>query len=168
MKWLNKQGFTLIELATVLALFLLLSIFTQINVNFLDRMILHTEIEKLHSICRYLQQSALVSNKQQELVFSQVNKSYRHHNHDETLSAKVSFGFIPGAKGPPAFPNKLIQKSITFTNNRIVFYPTGIISAGTIYLTDQKKQVMYALSNGVSQISFLRIYRYNSSWQPLN
>ena len=168
MKWLNKQGFTLIELAIVLALFLLLTIFTQINFNFLDRMILHTEIEKLYSICRYLQQCALVNNKQQELVFSQDNKCYRHNNHDEKLSAKVSFGFIPGTKGPPASANKLIQKSITFANNRIIFYPTGIISAGTVYLTDQAKQIMYALSNGVSQISFLRTYRYNNSWQPLH
>jgi len=168
MKWLNKQGFTLIELAVVLALFLLLSIFVQVNINFLDRMILHTEIEKLQTICRYLQQCALVSNKQQELIFSQANKSYHHHNHNETLPTKVSFDFISGAKGPPASANKLIQKSITFANNRIIFYPTGIISAGTVYLTDQTKQAMYALSNGVSQISFLRTYRYNSSWQPLH
>jgi len=168
MKWLNKQGFTLIELAVVLALFLLLSIFAQINIKFLDRMILHTEIEKLHSICRYLQQCALVSNKQQELIFSPTNKSYRHHNHNETLSTKASFGFMPGVKGPPASANKLIQKSITFVNNRIIFYPTGIISAGTVYLTDQEKQVMYALSNGISQISFLRIYRYKNSWQSLH
>jgi len=84
------------------------------------------------------------------------------------LPAKVFFGFMPGAKGPPASANKLILKSITFTNNRIIFYPTGIISAGTVYLIDQAKQVMYALSNGVSQISFLRTYRYNGSWQPLH
>ena len=168
MKWLNKQGFTLIELSVVLALFLLLSFFSQMSINFLDRMVLHTEIEKLQTICRYLQQCALVSNKEQELVFSQNNKSYRYNNHNETLSAKVFFGFIPKVKGPPASANKLIQKPITFINNRIVFYPTGIISAGTVYLTDQKKQVMYALSNGVSQISFLRTYRYNGSWQPLH
>ena len=168
MKWLNRPGFTLIELAVVLALFLLLTIFSQININFLDRMILHTEIEKLQTICRYLQQCSLVSNKEQELVLSQANKSYRYNNHNEMLPAKVSFGFIPGSKGPPASADKLIQKPITFVNNRIVFYPTGIISAGTVYLTDQKKQVMYALSNAVSQISFLRTYRYNNSWQPLH
>ena len=167
MKWLNKQGFTLIELAVVLALFLLLTVLVQVNINFLDRMIAHTEVEKLYTICRYLQHCALVSNKQQELVFNQADKSYHYDNHNETLPAQVSFGFMPGAKGPPAAASKLIHNAVTFTNNRIIFYPTGIISAGTVYVTDHAKQVMYALSNGVSQISFLRMYRYNGSWQPL-
>ncbi|MGB8366939.1 MAG: prepilin-type N-terminal cleavage/methylation domain-containing protein [Candidatus Babeliales bacterium] len=167
MKWLNKQGFTLIELSVVFALFLLLTVLVQINTNFLDRMIVHTEIEKLYVICRYLQQCALVSNKEQELIFDQDHKNYRYHNNTETLPAHVFFGFKFGVKGSPASETTMINQAITFIHNRIIFYPTGIISSGTVYLTDRKKQIMYALSNGVSQISFLRTYRYNGSWQLL-
>jgi len=167
MKWLNKQGFTLIELIVVFALFLLLTILAQVNISFLDRMIAHTEIEKLYATCRYLQHCALASNKQQELIFDQVNNSYRYHNFTEKLPAQIAFGFMPGTKGPPAAATKLVQNPITFSNNRIIFYSTGIISAGTVYLTDKAKQIMYALSNGISQISFLRIYRYDGLWQQL-
>jgi len=167
MKWLNKQGFTLIELAVVFALFLLLTILIQINSNFLNRLIIQSEIEKLYTICRYLQQCALVSNKEQALIINQDLKSYQYQNHTETLPVQVSFGFVSGTKGPPSCADNMIRSAITFTRNRIIFYPTGIISSGTIYLTDHVKQVMYALSNGVSQISFLRIYRYDGTWQPL-
>jgi hypothetical protein len=47
------------------------------------------------------------------------------------------------------------------------FYPTGIISSGTVYLVDKNKRYMYALSNAVSQFSYLRLYKYDGGWKLL-
>ena len=61
-----------------------------------------------------------------------------------------------------------IEKAITFPGYAIHFYPTGIISSGTVYLVDKKKKCMYALSNAVSQVSYLRLYRYDGRWKLIS
>ena len=69
--------------------------------------------------------------------------------------------------GSPGSPTHRIEKAITFPGSKIHFYPTGIISSGTAYLVDKNKQYMYALSNAVSQVSYLRFYRYDGGWKLL-
>ena len=164
----NGDGFTLIELMVVIGLIALLALLTTANLNFFERIVVRAEIEKLHTLCRYLQRCAIASNKEYHLVFDASKNNYRYENHVEQLPRQVLFGFLPDAHGPPAFPRRAIQKPITFQGNRITFYPSGILSAGTLYLIDRTKQSMYALSNAVSQVSYLRMYHYTGEWQLLS
>jgi prepilin-type N-terminal cleavage/methylation domain-containing protein len=161
------KGFTLIELMIVICLFCFLATLTLLNVSFLDSTIVHTELDKLATFCYYLQQKAIATNKEIILTFDTKKNEYTGDTYHEKLSSRVSFGFFDNAQGPPGQPIGPINKAITFPAQRIHFYPTGIISSGTVYLMDKTKKSMYALSNAVSQLSYIRMYRYDGSWKVL-
>ena len=59
------------------------------------------------------------------------------------------------------------SQEISFENNHIIFYADGTIQAGTVYLVDVNKKLLYALTSGVGHISFLRKYRYDGSWHVI-
>jgi prepilin-type N-terminal cleavage/methylation domain-containing protein len=160
-----KKGFTLIEAMVVVCLFVLLATLGIMQFSFLDSTIVHAEVDKLAAVCSYLRQKAITTNTEQILIFDEQKNEYRGEEIREILSSRISFGSLPKAMGPPGSPSHLITKPITFANSTIHFYPTGIISSGTIYLVDKNKQCMYALSNAVSQFSYLRLYRYDGKWK---
>jgi len=87
---------------------------------------------------------------------------------DEQLPKSIRFGAPAEVKGPPATPMRPVDSPITFKNAQITFYPDGIISAGTVYLTDTDQKTCYALTCGVGSVSFLRAYRYDKGWQLLS
>ncbi len=165
----SKRAFSLIELMVVVSLIGLLVILTVANVSFFASGYTRIELEKLYAICRYAQQKALMTNTAQTIT---LHAQGDRHSYDfgalqEQLSKSVIFGVPAGVKGPPATPTKIIESPVTFQHSQIIFYPDGIISAGTVYLTDADKKTLYALTNGVSQVSFLRAYRYDKGWQML-
>lgn len=164
----SKNGFTLIEIMVVLCLFALIATLGMIQLSFLDNTIAHAEIDKLASACSYMQQKAMATNQEQLLVFDVQKNQYRFDNVQEALSRRVLFNFLPNVLGSPGSPSHFISKAVTFSDSSIHFYPTGIISSGTVYLTDTDKKIMYALSNGVSQVSYLRLYRYDGIWKLLD
>ena len=85
-----------------------------------------------------------------------------------TSTVQARLGFLPGAKGPPCAPTEVIKQPITFKGNKIIFNPDGIISAGSIYVVDATGRSMYALTSGVTPVSYLRMYRYdNGTWVGL-
>lgn len=137
------------------------------QLSFLDSIIIHAQVDKLVAVCSYLRQKAIATNTEYVLYFDEQRKEYRADGIHEILPARISFGFISSALGPPGAPSHSIEKAITFPQASIRFYPTGIISSGTVYLVDNKKQYMYALSNAVSQFSYLRLYRYDGKWKIL-
>lgn len=159
-----KSGFILFELLVTLAI---ISIIIGISLNIsiiADRSFVKIEIEKLYTIILYLQKKASI-NKQIESLFIDVEKNlYRFGNNIFYLAKNVKFGFVDGIKGPPSDPKNNINKSITFKNNTIFFYPDGNISAGIIYITDSKKSCFYALSSSAQEISYIRRYLYNQKW----
>lgn len=161
-------GFTLIELMITVALCALVLTLTFVNVSFLNRGIVRSEAEKLYSACMYLQQCALTNNAQQELMFDREENKYTYAGRTETLHAPVEFGVMPHIKGPPSSPSHPIKSPITFNERKILFYPDGIISSGTVYLTDRKKQFLYALSSGIGSVSHLRVYRYTGKWELMS
>jgi len=161
----NFKAFTLIELIVVICLCTLLAGIAVLNVSFLDATIVRMELNKLMTACLYMQQLAIATNEEKYLVFDEHTNEYRFDVYHEKLSKRVRFGVMNGIKGPPGNPIGSIEKAITFPLNRICFYPTGIISSGTVYLIDIKKQTFYALSNAVSQVSYLRMYRYDGTWK---
>ena len=163
----KKKGFTLIELMVVICLCALIATLGVMQLSFLDSTIVHADIQKLVAVCSYLRQKAITTNAEYVLVFDTEKNEYRADGIREILPARISFGFLPGVLGPPGSPSHKIAKSITFLQNSIHFYPTGIISSGTVYLVDKNKKYMYALSNAISQFSYLRLYRYDSKWKIL-
>lgn len=167
-RWLsNSNGFTIVEVGIVLALFTLIATLALVNFSWMDRVSVRAELDTLYATCHYLQQRARATNSPQELLFDVANNTYRYANASYCLPHRIQFGTIPGIKGPPASPNQVVAKPVTFVGNKIVFYPEGIIQAGAIYLKDVKNQVQYALSSGVAPVSYLRKYQYNGEWIPL-
>lgn len=162
-----KKGFTLIEVMVVVCLFVVIATMGIMQLSFLDSTIIHAEVDKLVAVCSYLRQKAISTNTECVLTFDSEKKEYRGNGIKEILSQRVSFGFLPGVLGPPGSPSHKITKAVTFIDSSIYFYPTGIISSGTVYLVDKNKQHMYALSNAISQFSYLRLYRYDGKWKLL-
>lgn len=161
----TKVGFTLVELSIVVALCMIVATLVMVHGSYMNRFLVHEEIEKLALVCRYLQNSALTTNQEKTLAFDPINKTYSYDGVVERIARAVKFGVIDGAQGPPSNPCHPITKPITFKNNTITFYGNGIIQSGTVYLVSNDKHVMYALSNSVSQISHLRIYKYDGTWR---
>jgi len=162
----GHKGFSLIELIIVLSLLLLITTLTLPSFWFFKRQLVASQAEKLHMVFNYMQQSAISCNKNLSLKFS--NNSYSYDQYQETLPVGVIFGIKPGAKGPPAFPSHKINSPISFVGNQVTFFSTGQIQPGTVYLIDSEKNYLYAVTVPVSQVSFIRKYRYESNkWQLL-
>lgn len=161
----GRNAFSLIELMVVICLCGVIAGLTIVQLSFLDATIVRSEIEKLAAVCMYAQQLSRATNQEKHLVFDLQKNEYRCDGYREKLSSQVSFGILPGIKGPPGSSVHKIEKAITFSGQRICFYPSGIISSGTVYLVDKQKHCQYALSNAVSQVSYLRIYRYDGVWK---
>jgi len=149
----------------VVCLCALLAGLSMMQLSFLDATIARAEIDKLATVCTYVQQLARATNEEKFLTFDMQKNEYTCDGFAEKLSQRVSFGILPGVKGPPGSPDHVVEKAITFPGQRICFYPTGVISSGTVYLIDKRYSVQYALSNAVSQVSYLRMYRYDGGWK---
>ncbi len=162
------DGFSLIELTITIALCALVVTLTVVNVSFFNSGIVRSEVEKLHAACFYLQQCALTSHQKQVLVFDLENNRYSFDGRTEQLQPPVVFGVVPGAQGPPSSPYRTIKSPVTFPGNKIVFHPDGIVSSGTVYLTDQDKKIFYGISSGIAQVSHVRKYRYTDKWMLLS
>ena len=162
------NGFSLIELAIVITLVGVMATIVLVHGTYMYRAVVRQEIEKLAITCRYLQHAAMMSNRHHVLVFDRKARSYSYQGGRECLPPSVEFGVFDGAKGPPSNPIRQIQAPISFENERIIFHPDGIIQPGTVYLISKDKQAMYALSSPVSQVSYMRIYKYDGSWKCLS
>lgn len=161
---MKKSGFLLIELMVVLAALCVVVMFTVTNFNYLSRIVIRCELDKLHAAAVYASRCAAVSNQECVLKFDAKSNSYTVQGHTEKLAKGIIFGFLPAAQGPPSAPHNAIKSPITYQSEQITFYPSGIMGAGTVYLVDEQKTMMYALSSPISQFSFMRKYRYADKW----
>jgi hypothetical protein len=165
---MNRCGFMILELLIVVSLCALIAMLSMMQLSFLDSTIAHAEVDKLAGACSYFRQKAIATNSEYVLTCDVQNNEYRCDNMREKLSQRLCFGFLPNVLGPSKYAIHRINKAVTFVGSAIHFYPTGIISSGSVYLTDKCKKIMYALSNAVSQVSYLRLYRYDGKWELLN
>jgi len=149
----------------VLAIIALIAMLTGIGSSTLTDTATRLELDKLYALCHYAQRYAMASNQMRTITFNLPANSYRFREREEKLLSNVQFGFIQGAQGPPAQPTSALTKPITFVDEHITFYPDGIIQAGTVYLVNKNKTIMYALSNAVSPVSHLRKYAYDGAWR---
>lgn len=164
----SKEAFTLIEVIIVIALVALLACLGLTQLSFLDSTITRMEVDKLAVVCSFLQQHAIATDSEQVLKCDVSKNEYHFGNSREILSRRIAFDFLKGALGSPGNPSHPITKAITFVGSSIHFYSTGIISSGTVYLVDKNNRYMYALSNAISQVSHMRLYRYDGGkWKML-
>lgn len=160
-----QKGFFLINLAIACSLLVIIVSLSVSQTSFFRRFLIRSEIEKMYTLFFYLNQRALVSNKEQTLHFDATKNSYQSGKKTEKLAVSLRFGILPDAFGPPSQPTKLLTQAITFVDNTVHFYPDGTISSGSIYITDNDHALLYALTISVGHISYLRKYRYsNGSW----
>lgn len=155
----KRTGATLLELLVVVALIIVLVTLAFPAWRFLKTQQITEQLNQLQIICITLQQKATVTQEKQSLTFNGDQRSYFFNNQTEKLLPGISFNFIPGLKGPPSNPKKLVTRAITFPDQVITFYPDGTISAGTLYLINREQQ-QYALTVPISKASFTRKYQY--------
>ena len=159
---------SLVELLVVIALIAFIALISGIPGKFLSRTLVRAEVEKLRTVCRYLQRRAMATGTPQRLQFNRTANSYQFNGEKHTLPSGVQFDLPPNAKGPPSSPLKPLTSPITFDNSQIVFQPDGIFQAGAAYLTETKKQYLYALTVGAGAVSYIRTYYYSGRWHPIS
>jgi type II secretory pathway pseudopilin PulG len=178
----RKKSFSLIELLIFLSLILVMVTVAVPRLDFFSNYFLLHELDKLFVTFSYMQQKAIASNKKYSITFDQITNSYSYMVENSNIMTQladgVSFGFIEGVMGPPGNPTKKIEKSINLEkiinnadsnfNNEVSFWPNGRVSHGTIYFVDKSHKRMGALTCSVSQVSYIRRYKYeNLRWEIL-
>jgi type II secretory pathway pseudopilin PulG len=156
----SRSGGSLIELLIVISAVLLLGTICTYTMLLLQRFVVRAELMALYMTCRYAQQVAVAANRTQYIVCDTENASYTYNSVRHMLRKGAVYGYPANTKGPPACPEGNLTKSVTFMHDTIVFQPTGTISSGAIYITDNKNTCCYALSSGVSSVSCLHCYEY--------
>ncbi len=164
----RTAGSLLIELLLVCAVVAIVMTLSVSHSNGIKRLTVRAEIEKMRSLFWYLQQRAVVLNKEMNLTFDVAKQTYYFDSVVEKLPHGVQFGVINGVKGPPSDPKTAVQLPTTFEKQQVIFRPDGTISSGTVYLHMQTNSVVYALTAPVGDISFLRIYRYDIGWKLIS
>lgn len=154
------HGVSLLECCFVVAILACMVSIGFSHITFLYKLQVQSEVEQLHAQLQSLQQKALATNTVQRLTVDTTTGIYQCNDRTHTLISSLRFDYPQGALGPPSAPTHPITKACTFADSTIIFWPDGIIGAGTIYITDTKKRYSYALSSGIGTISSLRIYEY--------
>lgn len=162
-----SKGFTLLEMVVVLALITIGALLTIPIFRIFDQLMVRTEVDVIYLAIKSLEQKAVTSGNQQELIFDEKNNSYTAEGVVYHLHSPAIFGIVEKVAGPPSKPQKIITKPINFPDNKLIIFSDGVIQAGTIYITDKEKKYFYALTCPVSDISYLRRYVYNGHWTLL-
>ncbi|GMU19455.1 MAG: hypothetical protein AMXMBFR12_06470 [Candidatus Babeliales bacterium] len=164
----NSQGFTLIELMIAISLSLLLCGISFVSFRSWEKSLIVTEMHLFCAACNALQQQAIATNTIQELCIDVNRNGYSFNGHQHFLSSGIFFDVALNAHGPPSAPHSLLNKPITFKENKILFYPEGMMSAGMICFTNSGRSILYAISSAVAHVSFLRRYFYDGTWHALS
>lgn len=159
----RHSGFLLLEVAVVGAILALMVGISWPLADELNRIAVRTEVAQLCVALQQLQHRALTTGVEQQLIFDERGYGTKELHH--TLNPRVYFGAATDAKGPPTQPRAPISTAITFAHKKISCTKYGILSAGTIYLTDQEHQISYAVSVPVGGYYHTQ-YRWNGmAWE---
>lgn len=165
----NSSSFSLIEIFVVVSLILILATTTISRFSFFNSFVIKNEVDKLFNTFSFLQQKAISSNLEQTLSFDLDENSYCYCFNNKKvvhkLSNLVKFGFLEGVCGPPSDPKKAIKQPITFKKDQqnkyiVSVFPDGKIEAGAVYFVDKDYKFMMALTCSISQLSYIRKYKY--------
>ena len=167
----NNSSFTLTELLVLIAALFIVITLALPPSSFWERTFLQQELQGLESTIVFLQQKAIARGSEERLSFDLANHTYSYptmHNRlaSHRLAREVLFGTLPHAHGPPSKPTTMLDRASTFPDDRIVFFPTGVATSGTIYLKTKSSALLAALTCAVSQATCTRRYFYDRGrWQ---
>jgi hypothetical protein len=162
-----KQGTILIELSVVLTASVSLLL---LGIHFFSgtqQIISHLELTLLAMSIKTMQQTSLITGKEQSITFDTTGSGYSSKNTIHRFAQGVQLCAPSGALGPPSSPQKPIPAYVTFKNHTITCTKHGTIQSGTVYLGTPSHNIFYALTSGVAQFPFLRLYKYRLKWIPL-
>lgn len=162
------RGFSLIGLLIGISIVGILLSLTLAQVSFLDQLLVRTELNQLYATCCYAQQVAQMRHDSCDIVCNQEKNSYTCDNHVRQLPRSVMFGVKDGVFGPPSGGYALITNPISFKDACIRSSANGTLNAGTVYLVDMGKRYQYALSSAVTQVSYIRCYRYDTQFHIMD
>jgi prepilin-type N-terminal cleavage/methylation domain-containing protein len=157
-----KRGFTLFEVLLVLGLMSCIIYLSCSVILLSSSSALTHEVDRLSSALLSLQRKALLDRQTYKLMFVQSKNSYTT-DVPHALIPGISYGILPGVKGPPSRPTCALKQAITWPDNTIYCYPDGTISAGAVYLTDGK--ALAALTCDASAICHVRRYVFKGRWE---
>lgn len=164
----NKKAFSLIELLCALAIILTIATLSVSSFNFISSLIMRTELMHLKQVFHAARVRARATRKPTIITINTINHSVEFDGTRHNLPSFLRWGVLPNAKGPPSSPHTLVVSATTFPNHTVSCSPSGIIAAGTIYAKDTRNSVQYALTCGISNSSFIRIYRWDhGTWKAL-
>jgi Tfp pilus assembly protein FimT len=166
---LNKtNGFLLIELLLAISLVACILTLSISSLSFLTCITLRTELEKMRALFLAAHTTALSSGKAQKVYIDLAAQQLIWATRKEALARNTQFGILPGVYGPPSQPIQQLNSSCTFVDNIINFYPDGSATAGSLYLVDENKNYLYALTLPAAASLYIRFYKYTgSSWAQL-
>lgn len=175
----RSASFSIIEMTVCISIIMLLASLILPRFTRRHDADLFADLDHLFSVIVYVQARAMATNTEQELFFDSENHSYyfikNDKPHERKLHSKTRFGYLPHSMGPPSSPTELIITPITFRHkegsNKISarFFPDGKISSGTLYLTDVKQTTMVALTTPISEIPYIRTYKFlDNQWILIN
>lgn len=155
----------LLYVSMVLGFVLIIVLLAVPQLGFIKRHVVRWEVENMRSFITYAYRLALATGQDQTIHFDVAKNKIYGAGREYQLARGTIFGIMPGVQGPPAAPHKLLTSPITFQDNKIVCYAQGTLDAGTVYITDDKASWLYAISLGVSPLSYVRTYFFDGSWK---
>jgi prepilin-type N-terminal cleavage/methylation domain-containing protein len=173
----GQRGWTLIELATVLALTSILSAMAWPSVDGLvSRLVLRSTSMTVIETLRTVRHRAMTEGKSYEVVFDPVDGECRVSEAGGALLVvalpdQVRFGAASGVLGPPSAPAKPPPSTgVTFQQAKVRFLPDGTLSPGpgTIYLTGRSGRPPSTVAISINIAGHLRRYLWDDhAWRMM-
>jgi len=90
----NSRGFTLVELLVTVSLVAIIVTIGTINLSFMNKSLVRSEMDSLYSLCTYLQRKAMATNSKQVIQFDIANNSYTYDTVSRRLPVRLGLVFI--------------------------------------------------------------------------
>lgn len=161
---MTRSGFTLIELCIVI---LLIGLILGLSVSFgsyHQAYMVRAELHRLGAYVHMVRQLALMDDATHRIHLNAQHHSYQSDDQTIQLTPGVQFGFLPGTLGPPGSPKERITNAISFKHHTIECFGDGTTSSGSVYMIDARARHMYAMTIAVTDVPYVRFYRYDTAW----
>ncbi|HTM05773.1 MAG TPA: prepilin-type N-terminal cleavage/methylation domain-containing protein [Patescibacteria group bacterium] len=159
----NKQGFLLIECMFVLSLLAFLTALSFSFMHLFERLMIRSEINVLVNAVEAERAIAVINGKDSAITFDIEKNTYSYDIVAHAFAHSVEFVYPQGSYGPPSLPTTVIQRPISFVDNKMLCFQTGAMSSGVLYIGSLAQSCFYALSSSVGEWGVLRLYWYSKN-----
>jgi len=153
-KWMGNDGWTLLELMTVIALIGILAAITDLSMRDYGLSVrLQSAVEMIGSDIRKARHTVFTTNEHYHIDFEPATRTYLVNDASRVkLPDGISFGTAPGVTGKPSDPYTAPPKDgITFKaeggENRAKFLTKSlVVPTGAVYLTNGRETMAITVS----------------------